>query len=190
MGLWQVLETDASEQNVANVKGLVTYATGKLILVRETFPDYTMHDRQHAENVVKLAEQLLGPSIGDLTPLEAAVLILVAYFHDIGMVYTPDELDALVEDEDFRNFLDENPTAYVRAHQYYSCCFSVCDRAAAQRGWWLEARWLHAVTSFRPSRVRWRGLAGGRRSGASGRGPGGVCAMRTSGGRRRGGRGR
>ena len=117
MGLWQVLETDASEQNVANVKGLVTYATGKLILVRETFPDYTMHDRQHAENVVKLAEQLLGPSIGDLTPLEAAVLILVAYFHDIGMVYTPDELDALVEDEDFRNFLDENPTAYVRAHQ-------------------------------------------------------------------------
>ena len=73
---------------------------------------------------------------------------------------------------------------------YYSCCFSVCDRAAAQRGWWLEARWLHAVTSFRPSRVRWRGLAGGRRSGASGRGPGGVCAMRTSGGRRRGGRGR
>ena len=74
--------------------------------------------------------------------------------------------------------------------RYYSCCFSVCDRAAAQRGWWLEARWLHAVTSFRPSRVRWRGLAGGRRSGASGRGPGGVCAMRTSGGRRRGGRGR
>ena len=73
--------------------------------------------------------------------------------------------------------------------RYYSCCFSVCDRAAAQRGWWLEARWLHAVTSFRPSRVRWRGLAGGRCSGASGRGPGGVCAMRTSGGRRRGGRG-
>ncbi len=23
------------------------------------------------------------------------------------------------------------------AHLYYSCCFSVCDRAAAQRGTWL-----------------------------------------------------
>src|SRR5467141_4078181 len=70
---------------------------------------------------------------------------------------------------------------------YYSCCFSFCDRAAAQRGLWLPCWRLHAVTSFRSWWVMWRGPGGGRRSGASGRGPGGVGAILTSGEGRRGG---
>jgi hypothetical protein len=117
MGLWEVLRADSDAQNIANVEWLVHYAEGKLLLIRDTFPDYTRHDRQHAVNVIALVEKLLGPGIAELKPLEAAMLILAAYFHDIGMVYRPDELAALTEEEDFRNFLDENPTAYVRAHQ-------------------------------------------------------------------------
>jgi hypothetical protein len=117
MGLWDVLATDSDPQNIANVKWLVDYAEGKLLLIRETFPDYTRHDRQHAENVISRSQQLLGPALGQLTPLEAAMLVLAAYFHDIGMVYHPDELAALTEEEDFKDFLDENPSAYVRAHQ-------------------------------------------------------------------------
>ena len=117
MKLWQILESGGGAQNIANVHKLVDYAAGKLILVRETFPDYTMHDRQHAENVIAMVEQLLGPDIGKVAPLEAAMLILAAYYHDIGMVYHPDELAALVEEEDFQDFLDENPSAYLRVHQ-------------------------------------------------------------------------
>jgi hypothetical protein len=117
VGLWQVLRTGGDAENIAHVEHLTKYAAGKLILVRETFPDYTLHDRQHAENVIALIEQLLGPDIEKLRPLEAAMLILAAYFHDIGMVYQPEELAALGDDEDFRAFLDENPSAYVRVHE-------------------------------------------------------------------------
>jgi hypothetical protein len=117
MGLWQVLRDGGDAQNIAHVEQLTKYAEGKLILVRDTFPDYTLHDRQHAENVIRLIEQLLGPDIGKLRPLEAAMLILAAYWHDIGMVYQPEELAVLGHDEDFRAFLDENPSAYVRVHE-------------------------------------------------------------------------
>jgi hypothetical protein len=117
VGLWDVLRAGGGAQNVAHVEKLTDYAAGKLILVRDTFPDYTLHDRQHAENVIALIEQLLGPCIDTVTPLEAAMLILAAYFHDIGMVYDADELAALGDDEDFRAFLDENPAAYVRVHE-------------------------------------------------------------------------
>ena len=81
------------------------------------------------------------------------------------------------------------PDMVVRLDRYYSHCFSVCDRAAAQRGAWFPASWLHGVTFFRPVKVSrpWPGC--GCCSGASGRGPGGACASVTSGGGRRGGRG-
>jgi hypothetical protein len=117
VGLWEVLRAGGGEQNIANIQHLVKHAIGKLILVRDTFPDYTLHDRQHAENVIVKMELLLGPDVAKASPLEAAMLILAAYFHDIGMVYDPDELAALIEEEDFQNFLDENPAAYVRARQ-------------------------------------------------------------------------
>jgi hypothetical protein len=117
VGLWDVLRADGGAQNVAHVEKLTDYAAGKLILVRDTFPDYTQHDERHAKNVITLIEQLLGPSIEMVTPLEAAMLILAAYFHDIGMVYEPDELAALGDDEDFRAFLHENAAAYVRVHE-------------------------------------------------------------------------
>ena len=117
MGLWQVFRDGGDAQNITHVERLTKYAAGKLILVRDTFPDYTLHDRQHAENVIALIDQLLGPDIGRLRPLEAAMLILAAYLHDIGMVYQPEELAALGGDEDFRAFLDENPAAYVRVHE-------------------------------------------------------------------------
>ena len=74
------------------------------------------------------------------------------------------------------------------AAKYYSCCFSVCDRAAAQRGSWsgVAVTWCHLL-SVRG--VMLRGRPGGCCSGASGRGPGGGGAMLTSGDGRRGGRG-
>jgi hypothetical protein len=74
------------------------------------------------------------------------------------------------------------PDMVVRLDRYYSHCFSVCDRAAAQRGAWFPASRLHGVTFFRPVRVRWPWPGCGCCSGASGRGPGGACASVTSGG--------
>ncbi|HEV2783793.1 MAG TPA: HD domain-containing protein [Actinophytocola sp.] len=116
MTLREILDS-ANPRDAANIAWLVDHAAAKLILVRDTFPDYTLHDRQHSENVVTLMERLLGPDIEKVTPLEAAMLILAAYFHDIGMVYHPDELTELIKEQDFQDFLNDNPTAYLRARQ-------------------------------------------------------------------------
>jgi hypothetical protein len=116
VGLWEILEGGGS-QLAADVKYLTEYAAEKLIMVRDTFPDYTLHDRRHAENVVRRMEELLGKHVDQVMPLEAAMLILAAYFHDIGMVYRPDEVRALLEEQEFKDYLDQHPSAFVRVAQ-------------------------------------------------------------------------
>jgi Histidine kinase-, DNA gyrase B-, and HSP90-like ATPase len=114
--LRDILEGGGS-QLAADVNYLTEYAAAKLITVRDTFPDYTLHNHKHAENVVDRMEELLGKQIDQVTPLEAAMLILAAYFHDIGMVYRPDEVPALLQEQEFKDYLDQNPTAFVRVAQ-------------------------------------------------------------------------
>ncbi|GID31792.1 HD domain-containing protein [Paractinoplanes brasiliensis] len=110
MGDWgplgEVLHREGSDRNRANVKDLVAHAKDLLKLVRETFPTYTMHDEQHAENVIALMGKLAAPRIERMTPLEAALLILAAYFHDAGMAYSRADLAEIVEGDDFHAFLD------------------------------------------------------------------------------------
>ncbi|MDY7090916.1 MAG: ATP-binding protein, partial [Actinomycetota bacterium] len=117
MGDWgplgEVLDREGSDRNRANVKDLVAHAKDLLKLVRETFPTYTMHDEQHAENVIGLMGKLAAPRIERMTPLEAALLILAAYFHDTGMAYTEQERNAVGEDEHFQAFLDGDDEAYL-----------------------------------------------------------------------------
>ena len=62
-----------------------------------------------AENIAGL----LGPQISDLLPIEAALLILAAYYHDIGMVFSEEERRQLQADPDWNEFLERNPQAFV-----------------------------------------------------------------------------
>ena len=49
--------------------------------------------------------QLLGKDgIAKLTSLEAAFLILSAFYHDTGMVYKDEEKIGLLNDHDFNNY--------------------------------------------------------------------------------------
>jgi hypothetical protein len=105
VGLWQVLETGGGAQNVANVSQLVDYAAGKLLLVRDTFPDYTLRNRQHAQNIISITDYLLRDDIDKVTRSRPPCSFSRHTFHDIGMVYKPDEL---AEEEDFKIYLDAN----------------------------------------------------------------------------------
>ncbi|MEU8820950.1 ATP-binding protein [Actinoplanes sp. NPDC048796] len=103
----------ASDRNRANVADLVGRARELLKLVRDTFPRYTLHDEQHAENVVALMGRLAAPRLDVMDPLEAALLILAAYFHDAGMAYTYDERARIVGSAEFKAFLATNDSAYL-----------------------------------------------------------------------------
>ncbi|WP_249997895.1 ATP-binding protein [Actinoplanes sp. M2I2] len=111
--LGEVLARERSDRNRANVEELVAHAKDLLKLVRDTFPTYTMHDEQHARNVIGLMGDLAAPRIDVMRPLEAALLILAAYFHDAGMAYSADELSLVPDEEEFRAFLDIHDEAYL-----------------------------------------------------------------------------
>ncbi|WP_158560684.1 ATP-binding protein [Paenibacillus contaminans] len=57
--------------------------------------EYTLHDGDHLFNVLRLMEILVPEELFlKLTPLELALFILSAFYHDIGMA--PDENDVLI----------------------------------------------------------------------------------------------
>lgn len=117
MGDWgllgEVLAGEKSDRNRANVEDLVVHAKALLKLVRDTFPAYTLHDEQHSENVIRLMGRLAAPRRAAMTPLEAALLILAAYFHDAGMAYSREELALIPAEDEFRVFLDGDDEAYL-----------------------------------------------------------------------------
>jgi hypothetical protein len=115
--LWHRLRKTASPQNLAMVEALTQHAEGLLLLVRDTFPTYTLHDARHAENVTRLIGELLGDRVDDLTDLETAMLILAAWYHDVGMVYDKAEIAGIGQDEQFAAYLKDHPQAFVAVHE-------------------------------------------------------------------------
>nr|VFK38742.1 MAG: Histidine kinase-, DNA gyrase B-, and HSP90-like ATPase [Candidatus Kentron sp. SD]VFK43410.1 MAG: Histidine kinase-, DNA gyrase B-, and HSP90-like ATPase [Candidatus Kentron sp. SD] len=112
--LWSRLEKAATHEQVAGIEKLVELAAGRLLQIRDTFPTYTLHDREHADNVVRLMGELLDDNgIKNLSALEAAILILGAYFHDAGMAFTAEECAGLRHEEHFSKFLGAHPEASV-----------------------------------------------------------------------------
>ncbi|MGN9906657.1 HD domain-containing protein [Phytohabitans sp. LJ34] len=110
--IWAVLREKARDR-APLVKDLAEEAAGKLRLVRDTFPTYTLHDELHSANVLRIMGDLLGERVTDLSGLEAAMLILAAYYHDIGMVYTPEELGQTKEQPEFEAYLAGRPEEYL-----------------------------------------------------------------------------
>lgn len=111
--LWDALEKKATDAQRAMVRSLVDHAAPLLDRVIETFPTYTLHNADHARRVASLMSELIGDQLDDLRPLEAALLILSAFFHDIGMVFTENERTNLTSERDWPEFLDRNPEAFV-----------------------------------------------------------------------------
>lgn len=91
-------ETDAEERRnwISNV-----FSTTESLLkaVRDTFPNYTLHDRVHILNVVDCMGGVLGTYIPKLSVGEMEVLILSAALHDLGMVYNQSQREAIFQNE-------------------------------------------------------------------------------------------
>lgn len=89
---------DLSERCVW-VKEVYVCCTEYLLYVNKTFANYTLHDKTHILNVLDEIGGLLGDRVKELTPSEAEVLILAASMHDLGMVYTDEEINECYDDE-------------------------------------------------------------------------------------------
>jgi hypothetical protein len=154
--LWRHFEATATIEQRAMVMDLIRYADALLSRVVETFPTYTLHDRTHAVNVAHLMGRLVGPLQDRLTALEAALLLLSAFWHDIGMVYTEEERETVTQTEEFQSFLQKNPEAQLEFVGNEGMTRSTME--------WF-CRWNHAgrvfihLNSVEDRRFEWNGVS-------------------------------
>lgn len=95
--LWEIYSEKLTEDpaRVGWTKKICEAACQHLKAVRDTFPNFTLHDGAHVLNVLDCMAGLLGSWIDRLTVSEAELLLLAAALHDIGMIYTlEDEVDS------------------------------------------------------------------------------------------------
>jgi hypothetical protein len=69
-----------------------------------TSPQYTLHDESHFLRVVEIMAMVLGETVDQLNSIELCLLILTAYYHDLGMVMTEVEYSNLSSDSKFQLF--------------------------------------------------------------------------------------
>src|SRR5665647_284215 len=89
---------------IALVDKVVYYALQRTKTIISHMGEFTLHDGDHLFRVLNLMEKLLPEQvIKNLTSPELMLLILSAFFHDIGMA--PDEKQVLI----WRNIWDDEP---------------------------------------------------------------------------------
>lgn len=118
--LWNILKQKAVEENLPTS---FLDAVGKICEHGVTlskdiirfFPTFTLHDETHIANVCNWMIRLLGNQKGELSASEAALLVMSACCHDIGMSVSVDQEKALTSNtesiawkEYFRNHLRED----------------------------------------------------------------------------------
>lgn len=127
--LWDILEKKVEKEDVAMrkeqqvgneylsaVKQICQYGVKRAETIRDTFPMFTLHNETHICNVMQLMADILGDDLEKLTRDEAAMLIMSACCHDVGMSYSNEEKEELFSDYDRLNkYLDNNHSEYVRA---------------------------------------------------------------------------
>lgn len=128
--LWKILEQKTWEEDeilqpdrrisnkyLSEVELVCDFAIERAKTIRDTFPMYTLHDETHICNVLRIMDQLLGDRAGELTRDEAAMLILAACCHDIGMSYSKSEKEDLLRDRDrLDEYLERHHSEYVKAY--------------------------------------------------------------------------
>ena len=127
--LWDIFEKKVEEEDAAlqkkhqigneyisAVKQVCKYGIERADTIRDTFPMFTLHNETHICNVMQLMADLLGNDLNKLTRDEAAMLIMSACCHDIGMSYSEEEKEELFGDVDRLNqYLENNHHEYVKA---------------------------------------------------------------------------
>lgn len=116
--LWKVLEEKSKnysnkDEYMSGMKKVCEFAADRSVTIRDTFPMYTRHDEQHILNVIKLMENLLGDKLEELNRDEAAMLILAACCHDIGMSCSNQEKEDLLKSERFKQYW-ESQNEYLK----------------------------------------------------------------------------
>lgn len=102
-------ENQYKDVNLENLRQAIYYAVEHIETIREVLPKFTIHGMQHSCNVLDIMEELLismqivsidetGTLSSLMSSYEVALLILAAFFHDIGMCLLSRDKDVSEEE--------------------------------------------------------------------------------------------
>lgn len=121
--------------------------------VGQTFPHYSLHDQSHSDQILINIERILGKHrIPKLSATDTWLLLEAAYWHDIGMVVTNDQLKEDIQDPAFVDYLHEvasNPNDELCSFAKY---FDPLDLSKAFLG---ATGALDAIDKFRLLMSEW-----------------------------------
>jgi len=111
-----------SDRLAENLVQICEEASERMKAFPSLHPQYTLHDQTHLLRVTELMAYIIPDEVlhAVLNPIELAMLILAAHFHDQGMVLDSHEIDQLSSEKEFQLFranweLDHpNPTVVSR----------------------------------------------------------------------------
>lgn len=119
--LWKMLRNDfdSTDKEIAeilasNLEQVCKESYKRMKSFASLHPQYTLHDETHFLRVTELMAKIMPDTTKQtLNPIEIALLILSAHFHDQGMVLDSEELEELKFDSDFNlfreNWMIEHP---------------------------------------------------------------------------------
>ncbi|WP_019227204.1 ATP-binding protein [Sedimentibacter sp. B4] len=119
--LWKHLNTYYTDKDglvakilASNLISICEEASNRMKSFPSLHNQYTLHDEVHLLRVTELMAQLISEKIiEELNPVEVALLILSAFFHDQGMILDNEEIKCLNVNPDFQlfknNWIVEHP---------------------------------------------------------------------------------
>ncbi len=110
--LWKIFREKCSEEEFVVAVGKVCeFGIEKSETIMTFFPNFTLHNITHIRNVCNWMTALLGDRANELTVQDAAMLLMSACCHDIGMSVSAEqeaELKENTETEEWKNYFDSN----------------------------------------------------------------------------------
>src|SRR5262245_12228520 len=73
--------------------------------VATIFPHYSRHDASHSRQILINIERLLGETLNSLTATDTWLLLEAAYWHDIGMIVTADDITKDLQSSAFKQYV-------------------------------------------------------------------------------------
>lgn len=113
--LWKIFREKCSEEEfVVAVGNVCKFGIEKSKAIIKFFPNFTLHDITHIKNVCNWMTALLGKRANELAAQDAAMLLMSACCHDIGMSVSAEQEKKLEEKLDSKAEQRE----YVRVHHH------------------------------------------------------------------------
>ncbi len=95
--------------------------------VAAIFPHYSRHDASHSRQILINIERLLGDTLTSLTATDTWLLLEAAYWHDIGMVVTANDIVTDMQTVEFKHYVSEIASQRGHELQVFAQTFSSMD---------------------------------------------------------------